>query len=1171
MVAITFSQRGGGSQSGVTSYTVTYATAPTSGQLLIVALRRDGGATITVPSGWTQVAGPFDASLDAYVYAKIAGSSEPTTHTWSFSAATSVGHRHFAIDNFTGPINTYNLRIAGTYFASTSTPDPPSISLDNPPFGLFGDRFVGIGIAVWTSSGADVTGYPSGYSNGTRHLVAGANIASADLEPDQFSNHPVVNPSQFTLNAARQSLGITIAALRDDATPAPSGVTGTAAITEGQDVPDIDGEQSNSGTAGITEGQDVPDIDGELTAPPNNAFATIIEGQDVPSIDGSQTNSGLAGITEGQDVPSVDGEQTNSGFSGIFESPDVPSGGGEQTNSGASAAQEQQDSPNIVGGQENNGSSATTNANDTSSVIAEQVNSGTASAFEFADTSVGSGELTPPNLGSAVIAESADISWSFGDQVNGGFASASESPDTSSGVGVQENADATALTEGADTSSAIGEQVNSGSAGVLESPDIAVGFGVPTSSGTSSLVESPDSGVASGVLENSGSSAATEQSDASSSLGQQTNSGSGAASESADSASGVGLQVSGGFGAIIEGVDSASSSGSQVNGGSVSVIEGADSALSVGAVSNLGVAAIAESQDTASASGLQVSGGFAAIVEGTDLSAAAGDQSNAGSASAIESQDIAAGSGLQVSGGFAAIVEGDDQASSIGSQSNSGSASIVEQSDTAQASGIQVSGGFAAIIEGTDTASSVGGVSNTGSAAITEATDQSSASGTSLEDIFGSAAIVESPDSVSTVSSQTNSGSANLFEGNDTGSSAGGRERFRSGPQRCCCAPQGCPLGSDDFNRDDNDNPGPKWYEIDGDFDIVGSTIESITPGKLATRICHPSWATEGSWRADFDLVDLRTRSQFVIGAGNPESSSYRVIYEPLEMDTLNAKIRMTVVGDVTDTFDYAWLSDGFGNSVNTMRVHICFLPGVMIRGSVGQPPPVDVCAVNHGGPCFTVDGQRVGPFFYIDGRFDNWVYETLILDNFDCPPCACFCFRRAGPAKEFSCFPETLCLNFEVVDGYCPELDGNVIVLYQGEASPADGFPQKRQWFSEVQDCGGNQYTFILTCDVVSKDGNNWLYAPTLRMAAGDYISGPVLFNWIEPDTFGGLTRSADFDMSTCEPLSMVYPGLKVSSFVGPCPDTLPGNYLFCCPSVPCSRPAQYLELNLTVTLCAP
>jgi len=224
-------------------------------------------------------------------------------------------------------------------------------------------------------------------------------------------------------------------------------------------------------------------------------------------------------------------------------------------------------------------------------------------------------------------------------------------------------------------------------------------------------------------------------------------------------------------------------------------------------------------------------------------------------------------------------------------------------------------------------------------------------------------------------------------------------------PRFCCCEEPGCELGADDFNRTDANPPSGSWREITGEFEILDNTVNTITPGKLATTICHPAWATEGSFRADFLLVDLRTRSIFSVGAGNPDTSTYRVTFEPIDMDLVTAKIRVTVIGDVTDTFDFLWPDDGFGDSVNTLAAHICFLPGVMLRGSIGTPPAVDVCAELYGGTCFNVGGHDVGPFFFVDGRFDNWVYETLIIDNFECPPCACFCFRRAGAAKEFSCF----------------------------------------------------------------------------------------------------------------------------------------------------------------------
>ena len=388
-------------------------------------------------------------------------------------------------------------------------------------------------------------------------------------------------------------------------------------------------------------------------------------------------------------------------------------------------------------------------------------------------------------------------------------------------------------------------------------------------------------------------------------------------------------------------------------------------------------------------------------------------------------------------------------------------------------------------------------------------------------------------------------------------------------PRYCYCTD--CVLGTDDFDRANSADPGPKWKIISGTGDIVSNHIE--VSGIVATRICHPAGHDNGSYIARFDLVNCRTVSTFRVGCGDPTlPSPYEVKWEFSGMDGgAAAKIKITVTGDTIETYDHLWPIDPHtSQSADSVAVSICYEPGALLRGSVGVPPAVDACIAYGGAACYDSSGDPVGGFFWKEGHFDNWDYQETILDNFGCDPCGCFCFKREGVLKEWSCYPETLYLNFTLVSGTCSELDNISIAMVQGNLSPGDGYPQKKSWYSEVQTCDGNDYAFVLDCTPMTVDGTNWFIALSLRLTDNVYTNATTLFNWVTP-SINLSTRDADYATSTCEPLLLNFPGLKVNSFFGNCGDPYdPGRngfYVFCCPSNGCSPTPQYVELALTVT----
>lgn len=530
-MSIAITSRDGGSQSGITSYTVTFASAPTAGQLLVVVFRRDGGAAITAPPGWVEHAGPFDAGFSAYVYAKIAGASEPASHVWGLASATNASHRHFVIDGFTGPIDTDNLRVGGAYFASTSTPDPPVVFLPSVP-SIPANQFVGIGLAVWDSGGATLSSYPSGYVNGDNHTShSGVNIASAEFLGDEFTLYSQVNPGPFTLSAARRSLGITIAAL---AGAAPATNNGSAGITEGVDSTSTTAVAIATGSGAITEGLDTSSTTAVAIA---TGSAAVSEQDDTSASTAVAIQTGSAGITE-QDDTSV---------------------------STAIALQ--------------TGSAAIVEQDDTSASVAVAIQTGSAAVNEQADTS--STSAVAIQAGSASIAEQADTLSATAIVVQSGSAAVTEQPDAVSAATTVTQFGSGAIVEQPDEASSVSGTIQTGSAAIAEQADTTATTAIVIQLGSAAITEQDDTSTTTAVITVSGSAAITEQSDTPSSSSSSGVTGSANITEQTDSPSSAANAIATGSASITEAADTSQSSaeGGTILG-SASITELSDSSSS---------------------------------------------------------------------------------------------------------------------------------------------------------------------------------------------------------------------------------------------------------------------------------------------------------------------------------------------------------------------------------------------------------------------------------------------------------------------------------------------------------------------------------------------------------------------------------------------------------------
>jgi hypothetical protein len=395
-------------------------------------------------------------------------------------------------------------------------------------------------------------------------------------------------------------------------------------------------------------------------------------------------------------------------------------------------------------------------------------------------------------------------------------------------------------------------------------------------------------------------------------------------------------------------------------------------------------------------------------------------------------------------------------------------------------------------------------------------------------------------------------------------------------PRRCCCGAVRCELGDDDFNRSDANPPSGKWRVVSGEYEIADNVLNTITEGVLATTICHASVHDEGSFIANFRLIDVRTRTIFKVRAGKPDTSAYEVHFEGLDIDTVDARIRVTVIGDETVVQTHPWPVFA-GDSANEVDVFVCYQPGVMLRGSIGsfsgQPPVPGACISAAGANCWTIGGVDVGNFSFIDGRFDNWTYQVTATDDLNCVPCGCFCLKGDKPEDRFdpdkNCFPACIRAIFELVSsdvyaGACP--------LNDFEVTLSTTETDRTEWLSADQTLCGNTFSMKAICETFD-DGTRVFRALALNLyQSGGGGSAPVVFQWDGFDTEAGESASVknpSYELSTCDPLSLVYEGLKLACFFGPCGEPGEfGNIPFCCNDL-CFETCPNIIYKVTLVEC--
>lgn len=338
-------------------------------------------------------------------------------------------------------------------------------------------------------------------------------------------------------------------------------------------------------------------------------------------------------------------------------------------------------------------------------------------------------------------------------------------------------------------------------------------------------------------------------------------------------------------------------------------------------------------------------------------------------------------------------------------------------------------------------------------------------------------------------------------------------------PRRCCCI--ACEIGDDDFNRANANPPSGSWHEISGEFEILGNTLNTITPGVLATTICHPSAYALGSYVADMTLIGMSDGSvaTWEVWVGDPAAPAYKVRV------THNSGTSQATLS----LFDAVGLvhAETYSGVTTNQTLKICWAPGMMISAFLGgQNPHIDDCTAAAGAACYTVDMVSVGGFSFADGRFDDWTYQVHYIENQNCEACSCFCWQSKD---DYSCFPETLTLTFESVGADAATFPD--ITLTQSFNDPSVPWPNKTEgWNSGIYNCGspvGAEFTFRFLCgrpvsamSLIPLD-NLW----------GNPPGGQIVWSWVSGTDPFTSERHAITGNSTCDPLSIEFPQIKINS----------------------------------------
>jgi hypothetical protein len=370
--------------------------------------------------------------------------------------------------------------------------------------------------------------------------------------------------------------------------------------------------------------------------------------------------------------------------------------------------------------------------------------------------------------------------------------------------------------------------------------------------------------------------------------------------------------------------------------------------------------------------------------------------------------------------------------------------------------------------------------------------------------------------------------------------------RFNAGNHCGCCGQ--CFIGSDDFNRSDRPIDGD-WY---GDGNIVDEYLDADHD---STTLCHPAAYTLGSLYGTCVLKDCDTTTSYVVRLGDPNATP-----DPIEVwvtfsgtmgvgtGTMLIELRLTS-GVATESYEYDW-------EYADEELSICYVPGLWLcarptvprTNSSSFPLWVTTCLGAGGDDCWTRDGETVGNWMFVTGRFDDWYMEVHYYERRECSDCDCYCVHEDG----FVCIPK----EFSITVGGTGCLDDTytmrqkrVLSINNTSTPTVDDWPEKATWISDEIACPGdsdNKIRFMITCNKDATYGYPRLETRLIRYGGGVTVGcSSFQFEIGDPGTVDTSLDNTSFQSyaysksgSTCDPLYLVLPDIIEQSWACSNPD---------------------------------
>lgn len=369
--------------------------------------------------------------------------------------------------------------------------------------------------------------------------------------------------------------------------------------------------------------------------------------------------------------------------------------------------------------------------------------------------------------------------------------------------------------------------------------------------------------------------------------------------------------------------------------------------------------------------------------------------------------------------------------------------------------------------------------------------------------------------------------------------------------KRCCCGSRNCLLGEDDFNRADSTNVGSKWSEVSGGWEIQSNQLVCTSAGILATTICHPSWATRGSFKASFKIVNFADAKVYRFRAGDPNGSTYEGQFTLTDRGGGGWRAD----GELTDGTTTRTITEFNFSDEDTVTVDFCYAPGLSLFLGIRTENFVEgydasLCIPDGGATCWS----GLGNFSFLEGDFDDWYCEIHRVDDLNgiCPFCECPCGEGEGAAHTVRCWPDQLTLT---LTGSCPNIPDTYTLYQRRETSGATDFSDPliqpsenlRSWFSDTIDMGDYYFAWKLDCEYAFNALYELTY-PVMRLSLifwvdfGDPfpiyadISDTIGFDDSYPETISAVTEipahnrteAATLSSSTCNPIVLNFPPIK-------------------------------------------